>query len=252
MIMSVLEDILCGFEPITLDQMSSIKLLNRTVTKYVTDMAVLERLLSMAQPYYYVQEQSGGRNMPYGTLYFDTPDCRMFREHERGKLTRYKVRIRTYESSGTSFLEVKHKNNHGRTKKTRIETDSFLIDDDRSLEYLAKRLPDYDPSILEPRLQNHFRRITLVNKQKTERLTIDTALRFENLATGNTADMGKLVGLEIKRDGLTESPMTGLLSGLRVKSSGFSKYCIGSALTDEGLKQNNFKEKISRIKKLTE
>ena len=63
------------------------------------------------------------RNIPTAdtTLYFDTPDRQMYAEHQRGRKNRQKIRVRRYESSGVSFLEVKRKNNKGRTDKKRME-----------------------------------------------------------------------------------------------------------------------------------
>ena len=42
-------DILSKFDPITLEQMSSVKLMNRTDTKFVTNLDKLRQLLEMAQ-----------------------------------------------------------------------------------------------------------------------------------------------------------------------------------------------------------
>ena len=41
-----------------------------------------------------------------------------------------------------------------------------------------------------------------------------------------------------------------MLRQLRIKPSGFSKYCIGSVMTNRGLKHNMFKQKMVRISKL--
>ena len=67
-----LEEILSTFDPITLAEMSSVKLMNRTDTKFVTTLPMLMRLLDMAQDDYYAQEIGGQRNMLYDTTYFDT------------------------------------------------------------------------------------------------------------------------------------------------------------------------------------
>ena len=113
-------DILAPFAPISLEQMSSVKLMNRIDTKFVTTMPQLVRLLKMAQGEYYVQEIKGERNMLYDTTYFDTRDFGMYNEHQHKHTNRQKIRFRTYVSSDLQFMEVKTKNNHGRTKKKRI------------------------------------------------------------------------------------------------------------------------------------
>ena len=42
-----------------------------------------------------------------------------------------------------------------------------------------------------------------------------------------------------------------MLRQLRIKPSGFSKYCIGSVVTNAQLKNNLFREKLVRITKYT-
>ena len=116
-----MDEILSTFAPITLDEMSSVKLMNRTDTKFVTNLPQLYRLLEMAHDDYYAQEIDGQRNMLYDTTYFDTRDYEMYKEHQHGHTNRQKIRFRTYVSSHLQFMEVKTKNNHGRTKKKRIE-----------------------------------------------------------------------------------------------------------------------------------
>ena len=50
-----MKDILSHYDPITLDEMSGIRLMNRTDTKFVTTRPMLERLLTLAQADYYEQ-----------------------------------------------------------------------------------------------------------------------------------------------------------------------------------------------------
>lgn len=70
--MTTISNILGTFAPITLQQMSSVKLMNRTDTKFVTNTGKLRQLLQMAKNDYYVQEIDGCRNLEYDTTYFDT------------------------------------------------------------------------------------------------------------------------------------------------------------------------------------
>ena len=108
----------------------------------------------------------------------------------------------------------------------------------------------YDPLTLSQQIENRFDRITLVNRAKTERLTIDTNLRFHNIATGNYRFMEGLVVIELKRDGLCPSPILPLLCQLRIRPHGFSKYCVGSALTNEDLRRNRIKPRLHSIEKM--
>ena len=59
-----------------------------------------------------------------------------------------------------------------------------------------------------------------------------------------------LVIIELKRDGNVFSPVCNLLRDIHVHPTGFSKCCIGMALTDPQLKQNNFKPKLRNLEKI--
>ena len=246
---SRMTELINTFAPISLEQMSGVKLMNRTDTKFVTTTDRLRLLLQMASNDYYVQEIDGGRNLEYDTTYFDTTAFDMYNQHQWNHTNRQKIRFRTYCVSGLQFMEVKTKNNHGRTKKKRMEvTDMNLAEQEKS-NFIGKHLR-YDVDTLQPALNNHFSRITLVNKAKTERLTIDSALRFHNIVSGVDKDMGDLVIIELKRYGLVYSPVLEMLRQLRIHPHGFSKYCMGSALTNPDLRVNRFKRKLIEINKI--
>lgn len=244
-----MNEILTTFSPISLEQMSGVKLMNRTDTKFVTNTERLRQLLEMAREDYYVQEIDGERNLEYDTTYFDTTQFDMYNQHQWGHTNRQKIRFRTYCISGLQFMEVKTKNNHGRTKKKRIEVEDMDVQDEEKRLFLAKHLR-YGVDTLRPALNNHFSRITLVNKGKTERLTIDSALSFNNLVSGKHLDMGPLVVIELKRDGQVFSPVLQMLRQLRIHPHGFSKYSMGSAMTNPELQVNRFKRKLIEVDKL--
>jgi hypothetical protein len=244
-----MKEILNTFAPITLEQMSDIRLMNRTDTKFVTTTAQLRRLLELAKEDYYVQDIDGERIAPYYTLYFDTADCAMYNAHEWGHTNRQKLRIRSYVNSGLNFLEVKTKNNHGRTKKKRIEVHDMDLTAAEKRQFLGTTLR-YDADDLMPHMHNYFHRVTLVNKAKTERLTIDTQLEFNNLVTGQHRNMGPLVIIELKRDGLVFSPVLEMLRQLRIHPHGFSKYCMGAALTNPDLPIHRFKPKLRDVERI--
>ena len=247
--MTIISNLLGELAPITLEQMSGVKLMNRTDTKFVTNLQKLRELLEMAQRDYYVQEIDGERNLEYDTTYFDTTAFDMYQQHQFGHVNRQKIRFRTYCISGLQFMEVKTKNNHGRTKKKRIEVTDMDVHQQEKSDFLAKHLR-YNVDTLQPALNNHFSRITLVNKAKTERLTIDSQLCFHNLISGEDKDMGDLVVVELKRDGLCYSPVLEMLRQLRIHPHGFSKYSMGSALTNPLLPVNRFKRKLIEVNKL--
>lgn len=239
---------------ITLDEMSSIKLMNRVDTKFVLSQERCHELLCRAVREYSVQVIGDVRACRYSTLYYDTADLDMYTAHHNRRLTRQKIRTRTYIESGLTFVEVKNKSNRGRTKKKRIAIDEeFFTAVTRSAEataFLEKRA-NYPAEDISPALITEFDRITLVNNAHTERLTIDMNLRFTNMraAEPSTERIDGMVIVELKQDGLCHSPMKDIMLDLRVKPLKVSKYCIGTALTNPAAKGNRFKAKLRLIHK---
>ena len=229
--------------------MSSIRLMNRIDTKFITNYSTLLKLLEMTTDEYYAQELNGDRVNPYLTTYWDTPAHLFYMSHHDGHYPRKKVRVRTYLESDITFLEVKKKNNHGRTTKTRIQVPAQdELAEPQVSTFLEKKV-GMDLEEMRPVIQNRFDRITLVNMGKTERLTIDFNIRFQNLETGVESGTGNLVIIELKRDGNVYSPVKEMLRKLRIKQDGFSKYCIGVVMTNPDIKKNMFKARMLDINK---
>lgn len=249
-----LEGLMDGFASISLSEMDGIRLMNRIDTKYLTSFSRLEALLDEALDYgYMVFEQNGVRIQDYDSVYFDTPALTTYTEHRRGKLVRQKIRTRRYSSSGVCFLEIKNKNNHSRTKKKRVELAlgvyPYYAQDTGAAGWLGQRCM-YGADSLGASLGTAFKRITLVNRERTERLTIDMDVRFRNFRTGVEAGMGSAVIIELKQDGRTSSLMGGILLRHRILPCRISKYCVGITATTPGIRAGRFKEKVRLIDKI--
>ncbi|MBO4264361.1 MAG: polyphosphate polymerase domain-containing protein [Bacteroidales bacterium] len=245
--------VLDGMPPILLEEMGAITLMNRIDSKYLTDEQTLVGILEDARADgYRALLADGTKYCSYNSLYYDTPGMQMFLDHHNRRLVRQKVRTRVYVGSGRTYLEIKRKNNHGRTKKKRTEIAPAEFGDFRTnpqaCDYLAAH-SRFTADSIEPTLETGFRRITLVNPAETERLTIDTCLHFKNLRTGRTVSLQNAVVIELKQDGRTASQMKEILLRHRVKPIRVSKYCIGVTLTDPAVKSNRFKPKVRRIEK---
>jgi len=262
--MNKIANIVQTFDPISLNEMESVKLMNRIDTKYAVPMSVLPLILEAAKADYFVQEIDGKRIATYDTMYYDTDTLDMYIRHHDRQLVRQKIRIRQYVDSNLTFLEIKRKNNKGRTSKKRIIVPGFNISADTPSVLKHKRKEDeavtvssfiddksrYEWAEITPHLWTKFHRITLVNKAKTERLTIDMDLVWDNVISGEKKTFEDLVIIELKRDGNVPSKMTHIMLEHRIHSLKISKYCIGTALTTPGLKKNRFKSKIRKIIKL--
>ena len=186
--------------------------------------------------------------LPYSTIYYDTDTNGMYTAHHNGKLNRYKIRRRSYVLSGISFLEVKFKNNKGRTIKKRIQTDFGIDSFNETENSFIQNITPFATGDLSPSLINNFSRITMVSKNFSERCTIDFNLNFKSGL--NQIMLNNLVVAEIKTE---DSPSASLLGNAlrnqRIKTSGFSKYCIGKSIMDSSVKRNTFKHKIRMIEK---
>ena len=245
-----IDELLANLKPITLDEMKEIRLMNRTDTKFVTNKENLAHLLDMAQGKYFAQFHNGSKIANYMTTYWDTDAHKFYIEHHNGRSPRQKVRVRTYMDSDDTFLEIKTKNNHGRTKKKRVAVPSQQITGENGNEEFLREKVHLGLADIHPTVRNQFHRITLVNYDKTERLTIDYDVHFYNMETGKDANVGPLVIIELKRDGNVFSPVLDILRQLRIKPCGFSKYCIGSVMTNKGLKHNRFNMRMITLGKL--
>lgn len=239
--------------PISLKEMDGVKLMNRIDTKFVTSESVLVGILDdAADAGYRVCTIDGQKIHSYTSLYFDTPDLSMYTAHHNGRKVRQKVRTRTYDISGDTFLEIKRKNNKGRTKKKRISIPQSDFGDFKANEEACRYLAGHSWFTAEglvPRCTTEFRRITLVNPSMTERLTIDTQVCFRNFMNGNSSSLKSAVIIELKQDGRVDSQMRSILLQRRVKPFRVSKYCMGNIATDPLIKGNRFKAKMRYIEK---
>jgi hypothetical protein len=239
---------LSGFASISLEEMNGVSLLKRVDTKFLTTNSELSKLLPLLYYNYQILEIDGNRLMNYSTLYFDTKDLRCYRDHHNGKAKRHKIRIRKYVESDICFLEVKEKQNSGMTNKVRCSIDDFETNlSSESKKFIEKTTKkDWE---LEPALHNYFKRFTLVNTQRSERVTIDTGLEYK--AGSITKQFKNIVVIEVKQEKQnTRTPIYSILKSNRIRTVSFSKYCMGVANIFSGIKANKFKELNIKINQL--
>lgn len=240
--------LLTPFKPISLQEMDSVKLMDRTDTKFTFHILQLPAILEQAKNYYAVFEINNSRISNYQTLYYDTINLELYNIHHTGKLNRYKVRHRTYVDSNLGFLEVKYKNNKGKTFKSRIKEKEVLYNwNEPSTQFLLKKTP-YIPSDLVPTLWVNYSRITLVSLETMERITLDLNLEFKK----NTIEkkLPQLVIAEVKQEKTKGSPFISIMKQLHIREGSISKYCMAMAYTEPSIKINRFKEKLLSIKKI--
>ena len=229
--------------------MDAVKLMNRTDTKFVFPLTTLIKILPKLVEHYRVLEINGVRLNAYRSLYFDTEDFQFYHQHHNGKTNRNKVRFREYIDSGLSFLEVKRKNNKGKTIKKRIKVKKITESlDDSNLDFVNKVIGSKMP--LKPQHWNKFSRITFVHKRRKERLTIDVNFRFEDI-NSTKYNLGNMVIAEVKQAKRNlSSNFIRIIKEERIHPFRISKYCMATSTLFPQLKKNNFKRKFLHLDKL--
>lgn len=245
--MNHLVTILDKFEPISLEGMDKVKLMNRVDTKYIFNVSRLPELLSQLSTDYYLLIIGNSGFSKYENKYLDTARYDMYLQHHNGKLNRHKIRFRTYRNTGHAFFETKFKTNKRRTIKSRVE----ITDPDHSISHAASKLlvpTGYTADMLHESLMVNFTRITLVSKTVPERLTIDINLNYSS--NGNKCGYPELTIAEVKQSRASGSVFAKLMREFHIQPFAFSKYCLGIASLNPSIKINNFKYKIHHVNKL--
>jgi len=248
-----LVNLLNQLSPISLEEMDRVKLQDRTDTKFVFNAEVLPAILAEIGPFYAILKIKEKLTNSYETLYYDTKELQSYTQHHNGKANRIKVRFRKYIESKLVYLEVKYKNNKKRTVKARtkiadieqgLSTDSEQFIENNSYSFFKGKK-------LLPTLWNNFTRLTLVHKTANERLTIDLNLEFKSYGNNKKVEIPHIIIAEVKQEkASSNSDFIRTIKKYNIRKSSMSKYCIGSALLNKNLKQNNFKERILKINKL--
>ena len=250
MIRADIASILEKFNPVALEEMNSIRLMNRTDSKYVFSIRKLPELLKLAINQYHILQIDHKRDFLYSTVYMDTSEFLFFNQHIKGKLPRFKVRYRLYEHNDQSFLEVKCKTSKNITNKNRI-INRLTKDniDSTGIMFLRDYIP-IDTLNLKPVLTSRFVRLTLVGLETSERITIDYNMSFSD-NTGKVMELPLLAIAELKKEQFNnKSVFSKLIKEFNIRQTGFSKYCIGMSLLYNLPKQNTLKRKFLQISKI--
>lgn len=252
-----LQAVLAGFQSHSLVEQNTVALMDRVDDKYVIPLTDLTSLLQCLQGQYSVLSKQGQFVFPYDTEYFDDEALSFYSQHHNGQLSRKKIRLRHYVSSQCCYLEVKTKNNKKRTIKQRNLISDFPANKrlkDLSRKQLQSILDRSDVLLksertLRPRLMVSYQRVTLMNPQNHERLTIDLQVNFQSLLTGETVQLNDVAILELKRQSKPKaSQFRQWIKQRHVQTVQFSKYCMGSLLTHgERLKSNRFKATLKQL-----
>lgn len=244
-----IKNLVSRFDGISLKNMNKYALMNRVDTKFVLTQPQLITALTRLSGSYWILDINSVRMNHYQTVYFDTANFDLYHEHINRGQQCYKVRTRSYVESELSFLEVKYKNQKKRTIKNRVKTELFNSEiDGEDAAFLMDYTP-YPVQNLAAKLWNTFTRLTLVSKTGVERITIDLELSFHN--EQKQVNLPDIVIAEVKQEGFSlQSDFMKEMRKQGIRSTGFSKYCVGTSLLYDQVKKNRVKPKMLMMHKL--
>jgi hypothetical protein len=244
-----LAELAAGFPPLSLADLGAASLMERVDSKFLLPAPSVPQLLGALAGEYRVLQVGGVRLARYSTRYFDTPDLALYRAHQAGRLPRHKVRVRSYLDSGERYLEVKLKNNKGRTLKTRTPLGPGEATLERVRREALLRTSGSVPGMeLEEILTAEFTRLTLVREDAPERLTVDVGLTYTR--GDEVRELPGVAVAEIKQDRPGQADARDALRSLYLRDGSVSKYCIGVALLVPDVKKNRFKRVLSALARI--
>lgn len=195
---------------------------------------------------------AGLRCFGYHSVYYDTPDLRLFDDHRKYRRHRYKIRERLYEDSGERQFEIKLKGPRGETIKHRTEitgTPPGTGAWNRSTRRFTARILDQVyglelPLPMRPALVTDYVRATFATDG--QRITCDAGLVCRDAVTGRElrADPG-LVLIEVKAE-REITAVDRILHRYGARPLEFNKYCAGLAALRPALRGNLWRRDIRR------
>lgn len=246
-----IEEGLSRLSPASLKDINRLNILNRYDTKLVANQVVIPDLLQKFSPDYKVLEIENKRIFNYSSCYYDTNDFLFYNLHHNGNSSRLKVRNRMYVDSDLCFLEIKQKDHHSMTLKNRLSVNWHDSTTPLEASDFLMEQAELDAKLLSKKLIVEYRRITLLNEQIKEKITIDMDICYKS-----DNDIINIVGvslIELKHKSFCkQSTGFDILKSMSIKPlDSFSKYCVGLILTNHAVKYNRFKSQLLSLNKIS-
>ncbi|MFC0629442.1 VTC domain-containing protein [Kribbella deserti] len=246
-----------GLRPVSLAEvLNEAALQVRIDRKYLVPVNAFITMTDRLRDRFAVLDIDGRRSFNYESVYFDSADHRLYREHVQRRRRRYKVRTRAYLDSGECTFEVKLKGGRSETVKARMPYELADRSDltPAATEFLRAQLcQEYgvrDQGDLGPTLTTTYRRTTLVDRIDHARLTCDIDLLFHQGGSDEARAVRGPVGAV-----LVESKTAGragaadrVLRDLGIRPIQISKYCVAAALLNPQLPSNPWHRSLRRLR----
>ena len=236
---------------------ASSSFLKRIDRKFLLNWKQFSEVLGDLKDDFKVLEIKGQKVFSYDNVYMDTEDYLFYNQHQEKKTSRTKIRTRYYVDSNLAFFEYKQKINWI-TSKYRYEFPSeehgFMTKGKKRFfewvwqsMYEGKKAPQIIPSI-----RTKYKRITLVSKDASERLTIDFDIRTLNLRDKKASEVNlkNLVIIESKSLSKNCNSCKLIQNHGFKKAKSCSKYSLWVVYSGLAKKYDTFKETIEQIKEI--
>ncbi len=175
------------FDKISLDELNQTSsYLKRIDRKFLVTASDFKEILKDIVNDFKILEINNKRIFSYDNVYMDTEEHLFYKQHQAKQNKRTKIRTRLYKDSDLAFFEFKQKENWI-TQKYRY---SFPIEEHwtmtkgkkRFFEWVWQAMYNWEKApTITPSIRTKYKRITLVSKDWSERLTIDFDIKTENL-----------------------------------------------------------------------
>ena len=247
-----------NFSTLSLTELNaSASFLKRIDTKYLLNGEDFSNVLGNLKNDFHVLEIKWQKVFSYDNVYMDTEDYFFYNQHQDRKTSRTKIRTRYYVDSNLAFFEYKQKNNWV-TSKYRYEFPSeehgFMTKGKKRFfewvwqsMYNGQKAPKITPAI-----KTTYKRITLVSKDSSERLTIDFDIKTLNLRDkkSSNVDLKNLVIIESKSLN-KECNSSKIMKKYGIKQAkSCSKYSLWVVYSGLAEKFDTFKETMEKIKEI--
>jgi hypothetical protein len=220
-------------------------LMNRVERKYIITTNVLPHLINDLQRKYNALEINSAIINKYQNLYYDTSNFDFYLNHHNDIFDRYKIRKRYYPTTNTTFLEIKKKENTGRTVKNRLQINSFQENlNNEEKKFILKNIPSLDGEIIA-NVSISYQRLSLINLEYTERLSFDFNIEFS--FNHHLISLNDVVIAESKQSKKFNSQFIETAKNHSIKNTSFSKYCTAISKLVPGIKSNNFLPQLNTL-----
>lgn len=249
------------FQALTLTELNAqASYLKRIDRKFLLTKNQFAEILEDLKDDFQVLEIAWRKVFSYDNVYMDTNDYLFYNQHQDKEKRRTKIRTRLYKDSDMAFFEFKQKIN-GITQKFRYQFPSeehgkMTKGKKRFFEGVWQSMYNGDPTAphIFPSIKTAYKRITLVEKQGGERLTIDFSVKTLDLRDEEASDI-KLKNLVIIE---SKSLWDDCVSMKIMKKHGIpeasscSKYSLWVVYAGLAKKHDTFAKTISEIEKIKE